>query len=174
MHVRITHRHRALAAGIGTAVLLAGANAARANDHESRRVALLPKYQQECVSCHIAFPPAMLPAASWQRLMGSLERHFGTDASLDAASTKEIAAWLTAHAAGGPSRDDDDRRRARRDATAVAEDRITRSAWFASEHREVPADAWKRPAVKSAANCAACHGRADQGVFDEDDVRIPR
>jgi hypothetical protein len=29
----------------------------------------------------------MLPAASWQRLMGNLPRHFGTDASLDAATT---------------------------------------------------------------------------------------
>ncbi|MCK7499838.1 MAG: hypothetical protein MZW92_62670 [Comamonadaceae bacterium] len=34
--------------------------------------------------------------------------------------------------------------------------------------------AWQRKAVASAANCAACHPRADQGDFDEHDVSIPR
>ncbi|UCH18489.1 MAG: cytochrome C, partial [Burkholderiales bacterium] len=120
------------------------------------------------------YPPGMLPAASWQRLMGKLERHFGTDASLDAASTNEIATWLSAHADNGRTHDDDGHSKARRDTAAVPEERITRTAWFVSEHREVAASAWKRPAVKSAANCPACHARADQGVFDEDDVRIPR
>jgi hypothetical protein len=184
MPLRTLPRYRALATGLGAAALAICALAARADDHEATRVALLPKYQKECASCHVAYPPGMLPAASWQRLMGNLERHFGTDASLDAASAKEIAAWLNAHAANGRSRDGDtreardhdgdDHRKARRAATAVPEDRITRTAWFASEHREVPAGTWKRPAVKSAANCPACHARADQGVFDEDDVRIPR
>lgn len=179
MHLRIPRRHRALATG--AVALAACAIAARADDYGSQRVALLPKYQQECAACHVAYPPGMLPAASWQRLMGGLDRHFGTDASLDAASVKEIAAWLNAHAASGRSRDDrardhdgDDRRKAGRDAVAVPEERITRTAWFASEHREVPAATWKRPAVKSAANCPACHSRAEQGVFDEDNVRIPR
>lgn len=174
MPVRTPPRHRALATGLGAAAFAVCAIAARADDHESQRVTLLPKYQQECASCHVAYPPGMLPAASWQRLMGKLERHFGTDASLDAASAKEIATWLTAHAANGRTHDDDGHSKARRDTAAVPEDRITRTAWFASEHREVAASAWKRPAVKSAANCPACHARADQGVFDEDDVRIPR
>jgi hypothetical protein len=188
MPVRTSYRHRALATGLGTAALAVCAIAARAGDHESQRVTLLPKYRQECASCHVAYPPGMLPAASWQRLMGNLDRHFGTDASLDAASAKEIATWLTANADKRRRHDDedgddrdhdrghdsDDHRKAQRDTAAVPEDRITRTAWFASEHREVAASAWKRPAVKSAANCPACHARADQGVFDEDDVRMPR
>ncbi|NML15911.1 hypothetical protein [Azohydromonas caseinilytica] len=36
-----------------------------ADDH--RGVPLLPAYRQECGSCHVAYPPGMLPAASWQR-----------------------------------------------------------------------------------------------------------
>ena len=54
------------------------------------------------------------------------------------------------------------------------EDRISRSAWFVRKHDEVSASTWKLPAVKSAANCSACHTRADQGDFNEHDVRIPR
>jgi hypothetical protein len=138
--------------------------AGRADDGPSLpRVPPLPSYQQECAACHLAYPPALLPAASWQRLMSKLSRHFGTDASLDAATAKEISNWLAANAGG-----------TRRVRDAPPQDRITTAAWFTHAHDEVPSALWKRPAVKSAANCAACHTRADQGDFNEHDVRIPR
>lgn len=121
-----------------------------------------PAYQQECAACHIAYPPGLLPAASWQRLMSNLPRHFGTDASLDAATVKEISTWLSRNAG------------TRQGLTAPPEDRITRSAWFVRKHDEVPADTWKRASIKSASNCSACHSRASQGDFDEDHVRISR
>lgn len=124
---------------------------------------LLPKYRQECSACHLAYPPGMLPAASWQRLLAGLPRHFGTDASLDAPTVRELSAWLTANAATG-----------RRAEAAPPDDRITRSAWFVREHREIAAAVWQRPAVKDPSNCAACHAGAEQGVFDEHNVRIPR
>jgi cytochrome c peroxidase len=119
-------------------------------------------YVQECGACHVAYPPSMLPAASWQRLMGDLPRHFGVDASLDAASAPPLTAWLSAHAGSGHR------------AAPPPEDRITRSTWFVREHDDVPTSAWRRPAVKSAANCSACHAGAEQGDFDEHRVRIPR
>ena len=122
-----------------------------------------PAYRQECAACHIAYPPGMLPADSWRHILGNLDRHFGTNASLDPASVKQIAGWLTTHAAD-----------AGRAASAPPEDRITRSRWFIATHDEVPASTWRLPAVKSASNCAACHTRADQGNFDERYVRIPR
>jgi hypothetical protein len=122
----------------------------------------LPGYQQECAACHLAYPPALLPAESWRRLMSDLPRHFGTDASLDAGTAQAISTWLIANAGTG-----------RRLRGAPPQDRITTSAWFVHEHDEVPATSWKRPAVKSASNCAACHARAEQGDFNEHDVRIP-
>lgn len=135
---------------------------ARADDH-GRSVTLLPMYVQECGSCHAPFPPGLLPADSWQRLMNDLPRHFGTDASVDAATQKALNVWLTAYAGSG--------KRAR---TAPPEDRITRGDWFVREHREVPAAAWKRASIKSAANCSACHEGAAQGMYDEHSIRIPR
>ena len=126
-------------------------------------VPLLPKYRQECSACHVAYPPGMLPAASWQRVMGNLQNHYGTDASLDAATIQELSGWLKAHAGTY-----------KRVSAPPPDDRITRSAWFIREHDEVPAATWKLPAVKSAANCAACHTQADQGDFRERNIRIPR
>lgn len=124
---------------------------------------LLPQYRQECASCHVAYPPAMLPAVSWQRIVAGLPHHFGVDASLDPATSRQIGTWLEANAGQG--------RRARE---APPGDRITRSAWFVREHAEVPAATWRSTAVKSPSNCAACHTQADQGNFHEHDIRIPR
>ena len=157
-------RHRALLATLAAAAL---GSAARADDdRRTPSVPLLPMVQQECAACHIAYPPGLLPAASWQRLMANLPRHFGTDASLDAATAREIGSWLNQHAGTA--------RKVRRDPTPPPEDRISRAAWFVDEHRQVPAPTWKLPAVKSAANCAACHIHVDEGDFSERNIRIPR
>jgi hypothetical protein len=149
---------------LSAAALLLPAAHADDDHHRALRVPTLPKYQQECASCHLAYPPGLLPAASWQRLMGGLERHFGTDASLDAESATLITRWLVANAGTGR----------RVSATPPPEDRITRSAWFIHKHDEVAPSVWKRASIKSAANCLACHPGADRGDFEEDRVRIPK
>jgi mono/diheme cytochrome c family protein len=139
------------------------AQAVWADDKRASRVPPLPEYTQECASCHLAFPPGLLPAASWRRVMDNLPRHYGTDASLDPALTRKLSAWLEANAGTG--------KRAREQ---PPEDRITRAAWFVREHDEVPATTWTLPAVKSPANCSACHTRAEQGDFSERHIRLPR
>ena len=120
-----------------------------------------PAYKAECGSCHVAYPPKLLPRASWQQLMAHLDRHFGSDASLDAKASAEIGRILAANAG-------------RRDAPPGAEPRITETRWFRKEHDEVPAALWKSAAVKSAANCAACHTRADDGDYSERTLRLPK
>ena len=90
-------RRRTAGAGLALLSLLALAPAARADDdHRPAAVPPLPAYDQECGSCHVAYPPGLLPAASWQRLMANLPRHFGTDASLDAATLQALSAYLAA------------------------------------------------------------------------------
>lgn len=156
-----THLHRAVF-GVFAVVCIAHPAVAD-DDRRAARVPLLPKYQQECAACHVAYPPGMLPAASWQRVMNNLPHHYGTDASLDPATAKQLSSWLGANAGTY--------KRVREE---PPEDRITRSAWFIRKHDEVSAHTWKLPAVKSASNCAACHIRSDQGDFNEHDIRIPR
>jgi diheme cytochrome c len=121
------------------------------------------RWKTECGSCHIAYPPQLLPAESWGRVMSGLDRHFGTDASIDPAAGAEIAAFLERHAGSG--------RGARGPGDSL---RITETAWFVHEHDELSPAVWKRAAVKSAANCAACHAGAEQGDFRERNIRIPR
>ena len=120
-------------------------------------------WKAECGSCHVPYPPRLLPAESWRALMDGLDRHFGTDATLDATTAASIRAFLAANAG------------TRRDVSpAQPRLRITETRWFVREHDEVPAAVWRSANVKSAANCGACHAGADQGRFGEHDVRIPR
>jgi hypothetical protein len=154
-----TSRRRLIA---GVALGLAAFGAARADDDRLMPRSIPAAYTQECAACHVAYPPALLPASSWQRIMGGLDRHFGTDASLDAATASQIGAWLQAHAG-----------RDRRAREVPPQDRITRSAWFERKHREIDAAVWKHASVKSPANCAACHAGAERGHYDDDTLKIP-
>lgn len=119
-------------------------------------------YKAECGSCHVAYPPALLAAGDWRRLMGGLDKHFGSDASLDAARQKEIGAFLERRAGNGS-----------RLGRAGDPPRISQTTFFVREHDEVPARLWRDPKVKSAANCEACHRRAAEGRFGEHEISIP-
>ena len=162
---------RRLASALASAVALTaglGAPARADDDRRSPRAPPLSAHARECGACHMAYPPALLPAASWRRLMAGLQNHFGTDASLERPAQQSIETWLTAHAAGARETGGDGAM------PPPPDDRITRAPWFVREHREVPAATWSRPAIKSPSNCNACHGRAEQGDFSEHGVRIPR
>lgn len=143
------------------ATLLAASAAAHA-DGQKTFTATNPTWQAECGSCHLAYPPQLLPARSWRALMTGLDKHFGSDASVDAKTAAEIGVFLEKNA----GRD--------RDATAKPVLRITDTGWFRHEHDEVAASVWRNPKVKSAANCAACHTGAARGDFNEHSIRIPR
>ena len=119
-------------------------------------------YEAECASCHMAYPPGLMGQKNWQNIMSSLDKHFGTDASLDAKTGSEITTWLVKNAATK-----------QKYAAFAPENRITKTAWFIRKHDEVRVDVWKRDGVKSPANCSACHADAAKGDFDEDRVRIP-
>ena len=111
------------------------AHEAQADGHRYR--ADNARWKAECGSCHLAYPPQLLPAPAWRSIMAGLDRHFGTDASLDPAAAAEIGTFLENNAGSG--------RRA-----GAQSLRITETAWFRHEHDEVPEAAWKRPAIGSA------------------------
>lgn len=149
---------------IGMLAALAFATTTAGADGGRSMPASMPKaYTLECAACHIAYPPGLLPQRSWQRIMGALDRHYGSDASLDEATVSQLSAWLQTHAGSYK----------RVSATPPPQDRITRSAWFERKHRKIDAAVWAHASVKSTANCAACHTRADRGDFDEEQLQLP-
>jgi hypothetical protein len=119
------------------------------------------KWQAECGSCHVAYPPRLLPAESWRAVMSGLSKHFGSDASVDVSSATEITDFLERNA--GKKRD-----------AGPALLRITETRWFKREHDEVADRVWKNPKINSPANCAACHTQAESGNYSERNIRIPK
>lgn len=126
-----------------------------------------PVVAEECGSCHLAFPPSMLPARSWTVMMANLEDHFGDDASLSADATRHIEAYLVERAAdrGGQRYVG---KLLRGVGAREAPQRITELPKWVHEHDEVRQSRWSDPEVRSKANCAACHRDAEQGYYDDD------
>ncbi len=117
----------------------------------------------ECSDCHMFYHPSLLPAGDWQALMATLDNHYGEDASLDAATTAEITAWLTAHAAESADT------RASGVFRLDMENgitRITETPFWKERHAGISEASFKSREVGSRANCAACHEDAESGWFN--------
>lgn len=121
-----------------------------------------PAFKGECGSCHLHFPPALLDAQDWRRVMSSLDDHYGDNAALDETVRRQLEDFLVRNAGSG-----------RRTAGAGNPPRITATGWFRREHDEVAPATWKDERVGSAANCAACHRRAEEGSFREREIVMP-
>lgn len=131
-----------------------------------------PKYQEECGSCHFSYPPGLLPAVSWHRIMTGLSDHFGDNAELDVQTTEYLTRYLDLNAA--------DRSQYRRSRaimnnlrqTNMIPMRITEIPYFRHEHREIPQRIINLPEVGSLSQCNACHQYADRGSFSENEIWI--
>lgn len=120
-----------------------------------------PSFKAECGSCHLPFPPALLAAPDWKRVMGRLDKHYGDNAGLDEKTRREIEDFLVRHAGGSRMAGEGD------------PPRLTRTDWFRREHRKVPESIWRDARVKSASNCTACHRRAEQGSYRGREIALP-
>ncbi len=130
-------------------------------------------YKEECGSCHFAYQPGLLPARSWDRMMGSLENHFDENAELEVVDRQKLTAYLKKNAA-----DVSNYKRSRRLAGSLnaneAPLRITDIRYFRRKHNELPSRMVKgNPKVRSFSNCELCHGQADKGSYNEHEVRVP-
>lgn len=130
--------------------------------------------KNECAACHMAYPAGLLPARSWQKMMGELDRHFGEDASLNAQEVEQIGRYLTENAADSPRANRQMQRIASGIAPGANPQRFTETSFFSYLHDEVPSGVWKRKGIASKSNCVACHTRAEQGSFIEREIRIPK
>ncbi len=121
-----------------------------------------PAFQTECGGCHLPFPPALLTASDWQRVMAKLDKHYGDNASLDEKTRRELGDFLVRNASGRS-----------RMAGEGDPPRLTATSWFKREHRKVPPALWRDARVKSASNCSACHSRAEQGSYRGREIALP-
>ncbi|MBI2376251.1 MAG: diheme cytochrome c [Deltaproteobacteria bacterium] len=133
---------------------------------------MLSAYTEECGSCHMAYPPGLLPARSWSRILGELDRHFGQNAEMDAEPRAALERWLVANAAESGAHPKS--KRVLKSAGTSTPLRLSELRFIAHEHDEIDRAAFSRPSVGSVANCGACHLGADRWSFSEREIRVPR
>jgi hypothetical protein len=133
-----------------------------------------PTYKEQCGACHFAYQPELLPSGSWEKILARLDDHFGEEVDLDLDSKKIIAEYLKANSAEYSSA-----KRAvkiMRSLRGQTPMRITDVPYIREKHQDddIPADAFTRKSVGSMSNCIACHTTAENGIYEDDHVVIPR
>lgn len=131
-----------------------------------------PAYQDECAACHMAYPPGLLPAASWEKLISGLPKHFGEEVEIAAASRTAIQTYLAGNAADKSAAERS--RKIMKSIGGTTPERISEIPYIRGKHREIKEEVFQRKSVEGRGNCSACHPGAGRGDFDDDRVRIPK
>jgi hypothetical protein len=133
-----------------------------------------PTYKEICGDCHFAYQPELLPSGSWEKILAGLADHNGEEIEIDQESKKIISAYLKANSAEYSSA----KRAVKivRSLRGQTPMRITDVPYIRHKHEEddIPVDAFTRKSVGSMSNCIACHTTAENGIYDDDHVVIPK
>jgi cytochrome b len=132
---------------------------------------LTPLYVKECGSCHSPHHPSIAPATTWIAIMGSLDQHFGENASLASATTADLTAYVTANSA---EKWDTWPANSFRMVSATAPLRITETRGWKRTHRHLPERLFKSQTVGGKLNCSKCHRDAETGRFAPRAIAIPK
>ena len=119
-----------------------------------------------CGSCHMAFQPSMLPAASWRLMMKELDDHFKEKVQLKPAVNKHITDYLVANAGDSKLAGEAGSIALKGLSQNSTMQRITDTPYFKEEHSFLKnriLEEW----VDSVANCTACHVGAWVGDYKE-------
>jgi hypothetical protein len=131
-----------------------------------------PTYKEECGACHFLYQPELLPSASWMKILANLDDHFGEAVELDDDSKRVISDYLKSNGAENSSA-----KRAVKIMRSLGNQvplRITDIPLFRKKHHEISPDVLRRKSIGSLSNCSACHATAESGIYDDDDVVIPK
>ena len=137
---------------------------------ESKSAALAqqlpPVYAKECAECHSLYPASYIGKAGWERIMGNLSEHFGTDASLDEEATAKITEFLKQNGGSDGTKFS---------ALASAEDKIeiTKTKVWIKKHKKIPKEIFAKKESR-ASNCLACHKDANSGAIDPANISFEK
>jgi len=146
------------------------------NDDNDRNDDLKPvtneTYKETCGECHFAYQPELLPSASWLKILTQLDDHFGEEIEADPDTIKTISEYLKTNGAENSSA-----KRPKKIMRSLGNQvpmRITEIPYIRRKHHELDPEVFKRESIGALANCTACHINAEKGLYDDDDVKIPK
>jgi hypothetical protein len=142
------------------------------DDKGNLKIANNPTYAENCGACHFVYQPELLPSGSWVKILAGLADHFGETIELDTESKKIISDYLRSNAAEFAST-----KLAGKIMRSIDNHppiRITEIPYIQKKHNDIKQSILKRDAIGSLSNCSACHTTAGKGIYDDDNVTIPR
>ena len=129
-------------------------------------------YKETCGECHFAYQPELLPFASWLKILSQLDDHFGEEVEADPDTITNISEYLKTNGAEKSSA-----KQSKKIMGSLGSQvplRITDIPYIRRKHHELNPAVFKRESIGSLANCTACHTTAEKGIYDDDDVKIPK
>ena len=139
------------------------------NDH--LKPATNQTYKETCGGCHFVYQPGLLPSVSWLKILSQLNDHFGEEIESDPHTIKIISDYLKTNGAENST--------AKRSVKIMkclgnqVPVRISDIPYIRKKHHELDPAIFKRKSIGSLSNCIACHTTAENGIYDDDDVKIP-
>ena len=130
-------------------------------------------YKKECASCHFGYQPGLLPSQSWQYVMDNLASHYGTDASLERDDIVAITKYLLDNASEKAMQYRRSEKLTRSMRPGVLYTSITEIPYHQKKHRKLEEWMIKQKEVGNLARCAACHRKADEGMYGKRTIDIP-
>ncbi|MCF6206559.1 MAG: cytochrome b/b6 domain-containing protein [Sulfurovum sp.] len=132
------------------------------------------EFYNECGSCHMIYPPNLLPKKSWIAMMKDLENHFGDDASIDDSLNHSILAFLIKKSAeNSTSQASLNILKSLKDVnkTVIA---ISKTPYWDEAHKDVDDELFNSEQVLSKANCKVCHIDIEYGIIENNLIKIPK
>lgn len=131
------------------------------------------EFVNECGSCHITYPPFLLPKRSWSMMMQDLENHFGDDASIDEQTNLSILKFLENNSAENSTHEASFKilKTLKDNNSTIA---ITKMAYWKKRHKNIDDDIFLSKEVRSRANCSACHKDIEYGLLENSLIQIPK
>ncbi len=147
------------------------------NDDHHVKIKYLPvvindTYKNACGSCHFAYQPGLLPSRSWVKIIDDENSHPGGVVSLGEKEKAEIKKYLTQNSA-----DNIQAKRSKKIMNSIGSSTpvmISEIPYIKHKHHEISQEVFTRKAIGSRGNCIACHKNAESGVYEDDDVVIPK
>jgi hypothetical protein len=128
-------------------------------------------YKKTCGQCHMPYPPEFLPSGSWEKLLGSTEKHFGGTLEIDQKTKNLIAPYLKEN--GAESSDSKIPQKIMQSLGSNIPLRLTEVPYILKKHRKISSDVFQKKSIGAFANCNACHLLADNWIFTRK-ISIPK
>ena len=130
-------------------------------------------YIKECGSCHFPYQAGLLPSNAWNKMMGNLENHFNSDATVSAENFQTLSKYLNDNSAEKNMQYKRSNKIVSSIPAGQIPDSISTTPYMIKKHNEIKKSLITQPEVKGLFNCIACHKTADKGNYSERDINIP-